>query len=129
VAASWQEADVSFDSFPACLSPRQRPLRRSTLSRQIPPRSLSAIAKKRDVLWRRRFAGGFRNTLRVDRSDATIRPFDDEADDDYVEGPRADRVAMVRELTVEAWSLSTPGAVDAESRFQRDGVSPKPTPR
>ena len=61
--------------------------------------------------------------LRVDRSVARLRSLDDEADDDSVEGTMADRVAMVWELTVEAWTLSAPGEFDAESRLQRDVVS------
>ncbi len=58
--------------------------------------------------------------MKLNRSVAKLSKMKDIVDDDYVEASMKDRLSMVWDITVELWSISKKGEIDAKSRLQRN---------
>ncbi len=57
---------------------------------------------------------------KLDRTVSKLTTLADEIDDGYMAGSPEERISAVWDITVALWSISTKGAIHAESRLQRD---------
>jgi hypothetical protein len=57
--------------------------------------------------------------MRLNKNEVKLNMMNDIEDDEFVDAPIAERIGMVWDITIQLWSISKNGKINAQSRLQR----------
>jgi len=57
--------------------------------------------------------------MRLNKNKVKLNMMNDTEDDEFVDAPIAERIGMVWDITIQLWSISKKGKINAQSRLQR----------